>query len=245
MNKLINQYDHNFYLSNEEPCPYLNNKSEKKIFTVMDNPKKSNEYESLIKYGFRRSHNILYNQVCDKCNLCKSIRINCRNFNPSKSQKRILKKNQNIYVKKSEKKASLSQFRLFKEYLEFKHNDSEMNQMTYSDYKKMLEAPGINTHVYEYYYNKELVACVISDFLDDAISMVYSFYNKKNLKYSIGKFMILDHFNLAKKINKKYVYLGYWVEGCKKMDYKSKFNSSEILINNTWEDYLIQNKSLG
>ena len=51
--------------------------------------------------------------------------------------------------------------------------------------------------------------------------------------------MILDHFNLAKKIKKKYVYLGYWVEGCEKMDYKSKFNSSEILINNTWKDYLI------
>tara|TARA_B110000037_G_scaffold44610_1_gene54832 strand:+ start:502 stop:1221 length:720 start_codon:yes stop_codon:yes gene_type:complete len=239
MNKIINKYDHNFYLSNEEPCSYISNKKEKKIFTIIDDPQNSHQYETLIKHGFRRSHNILYNQVCDKCNLCKSLRINCVNFKPSKSQKRILNKNQNIYKKKLSTKTSLEQFKLFKKYLEFKHQESEMNEMNYRDYKKMLDAPGINTHIYEYYLNQELVACVISDFLDNSVSMVYSFYSKEFLKFSIGKYMILDHFNLAKKIKKKYVYLGYWVEGCEKMDYKSKFNSSEILINNTWKDYLI------
>ena len=239
MNKLINKFSHNFYLSNSEPCSYFDNKEEKKIFTVMSNAKKSSEYESLIKYGFRRSHNILYNQVCDKCMLCKSIRINCESYHPRKSQKRIIKKNQNTYLKKLKTKTSLKQFKLFKEYLEFKHDQSEMNEMDYNDYKKMLEAPGINTKIYEYHSNKELVACVISDFLDDSISMVYSFYSQKFLKNSIGKFMILDHFNLAKKLNKKYVYLGYWVEGCDKMDYKSQFNSSEILIDNKWEHHLI------
>ena len=88
MNKLINKFSHNFYLSNTEPCSYFDNKEEKKIFTVMNNAKKSNEYESLIKYGFRRSHNILYNQVCDKCMLCKSIRINCGELSPKKESKK-------------------------------------------------------------------------------------------------------------------------------------------------------------
>ena len=100
MNKLINKYNHNFYLSNKENCSYVDNKKERKIFTIMDNPNNADEYESLIKFGFRRSHNILYNQVCDSCNLCKSIRINCVNFNPSKSQKRVIKKNYGIYEKK-------------------------------------------------------------------------------------------------------------------------------------------------
>ena len=239
MNKLINKYNHNFYLSNTENCSYVDNKKERKIFTIMDNPNNADEYESLIKFGFRRSHNILYNQVCDSCNLCKSIRINCVNFNPSKSQKRVIKKNYGIYEKKLKARPSLKQFELFKKYLKFKHDKSEMNEMNYYDYKKMMEAPGIATKIYEYYYEKKLVACVISDFLDDSISMVYSFYSEEILKNSIGKYMILDHLELAKNLNKNYVYLGYWVEGCNKMDYKSKFNSSQVLMNSKWEHHLI------
>jgi arginyl-tRNA--protein-N-Asp/Glu arginylyltransferase len=99
LNKLINKFNHNFYLSNTETCSYLDNKQERKIFTIMDNPGQTYEYESLIKLGFRRSHNILYNQVCDSCNLCKSIRISCLNFKPSKSEKRVLKKNCNVFQK--------------------------------------------------------------------------------------------------------------------------------------------------
>ena len=239
MNKLINKYSHNFFLSNTEACSYIENKEERKIFTIMDDPGQTYEYESLIKLGFRRSHNILYNQVCDSCNLCKSIRISCLNFKPSKSEKRVLKKNCNVFQKNLKAEPSLKQFKLFKKYLKFKHDKSEMNEMNYNDYKKMMEAPGIETQIYEYYYQDELAACVISDFLDDAISMVYSFYSENFLKNSMGKFMIRDHFELANKLNKKYVYLGYWVEGCDKMDYKSKFNSSEILINNKWEHHLI------
>ena len=99
MNK-INKYNYNFYLTNTEPCPYLTKRDEKKIFLIMDDINKSNEYEHLIKSGFRRSHNILYNQVCEDCNLCKSIRINVNNFKLSKSNKRVLNKNKNLFIKK-------------------------------------------------------------------------------------------------------------------------------------------------
>ena len=110
----------------------------------------------------------------------------------------------------------------------------EMNEMNFDDYCKMFNAPGIITKVYEYYYQDELVGCVISDFLEGALSMVYSFYSDSFLKNSFGKYIIIDHFRLAKEINKKYVYLGYWVEGSSKMDYKNSFNSSEVLIDNIW-----------
>jgi len=234
MNKLINDY--NFYLSNTEACPYIENNEERKIFTVIDSPIKLDDYESLIQFGFRRSNNILYNQICDGCDSCKSIRINSKTHTSTKSQKRILKKNYNLFQRTQKNKASLAQFNLFKKYLKFKHEESDMNKMNYTDYKKMLEAPGVNTKVYEYYHQDKLVACVISDLLNDSISMVYSFYSNDYLKNSIGKFLILDHFNLAKELRKKFVYLGYWVEGSEKMDYKSKFNSSEVLINNQWKN---------
>ena len=200
----------------------------------MNDINKSNEYEFLIKNGFRRSHNILYNQVCSNCNLCRSIRINVKKFTLSKSNKRILNKNKNLFLKKLSESPTEEQFLLFKKYLKFKHYDSEMNEMNFDDYCKMFNTPGIITKVYEYYYQDELVGCVISDFLEGALSMVYSFYTDSFLKNSFGKYIIIDHFKLAKEINKKYVYLGYWVEGSSKMDYKNKFNSSEVLIDNIW-----------
>ncbi len=233
MNK-INKNNHNFYLSNTEPCPYLANREEKKIFLIMNDINKSNEYEFLIKNGFRRSHNILYNQVCTNCNLCKSIRINAKEFKLSKSNKRILNKNKNLFIKKLSDSPTEEQYFLFKKYLKFKHCDSEMNEMNFDDYCKMFNPTGISTKIYEYYYQDELVGCVISDFLADALSMVYSFYANSFLKNSFGKYLIIDHFRLAKEISKSYVYLGYWVEGSNKMDYKNNFNSSEVLIDNEW-----------
>lgn len=233
MNK-INKNNHNFYLSNTEPCPYLANRDEKKIFLIMNDINKSTEYENLIKNGFRRSHNILYNQVCANCDLCKSIRINVKKFTLSKSNKRILNKNNNLFKKKLSDRPTEEQFLLFKKYLKFKHQDSEMNEMNFDDYCKMFSPPGIVTKIYEYYYQNELVGCVISDFLEGALSMVYSFYTDSFLKNSFGKYLIIDHFRLAKEISKRYVYLGYWVEGSGKMDYKNSFNSSEVLIENTW-----------
>jgi len=233
MNK-INKYNYNFYLTNTEPCPYLTNRDEKKIFLIMDDINKSNEYEHLIKSGFRRSHNILYNQVCADCNLCKSIRINVNNFKLSKSNKRVLNKNKNLFIKKLSNNPSKEQFILFKKYLEFKHNDSEMNEMNFQDYCKMFDSKGINTKIYEYFYEGELAGCVISDFLEGSISMVYSFYSEIFLKNSFGKYVILDHFRLAKDLDMDYVYLGYWVEGSTKMEYKNSFNSSEVLIDNKW-----------
>jgi len=233
MNK-INKNNHDFYLSNTEPCPYLTNRDEKKIFLIMNDINKSNEYEFLIKNGFRRSHNILYNQICDGCNSCKSIRIMVNGFKLSKSNKRIINKNKNLFTKRLTNNPSIEQFKLFKRYLEFKHSNSEMNEMKYEDYCKMFNSPGIETKILEYFYNNKLIACVISDFLKDSISMVYSFYSDFFLRNSIGKFVILEHFLLAKELGKEYVYLGYWVEGSNKMDYKNKFNSSQILKDNKW-----------
>lgn len=233
MNK-INKNNYNFYLSNTEPCPYLADRDEKKIFLIMNDNDKSNEYENLIKNGFRRSHNILYNQVCANCNLCRSIRINVKEFTLSKSNKRIFNKNKNLFLKKLSDRPTEEQFLLFKKYLKFKHYDSEMNEMNFDDYCKMFSPSGIITKIYEYYYQDELVGCVISDFLEGALSMVYSFYTDSFLKNSFGKYLIIDHFRLAREISKRYVYLGYWVEGSSKMDYKNSFNSSEVLIDNTW-----------
>ena len=117
-----------------------------------------------------------------------------------------------------------------------------MNDMIFADYYSMIKNSGIDTKIIEYRLDNALISSCITDFLDDALSMVYSFYSPYSTKYSLGKFMILDHIEFSKNYKKELIYLGYWISGCKEMEYKKDFISSEILVNGEWINYEKENK---
>ena len=225
-----------FYVTAPQDCHYLENKVERKLFTALYGGNSSRLNNSLSKQGFRRSQNVLYRPSCSNCTACMSARIPSKDFSPSKSQKRILSKGK-IFQRNITEKATYEQFYLFKEYLNYKHPDSEMNDMIFADYYSMIKNSGIDTKIIEYRLDNILISSCITDFLDDALSMVYSFYSPYLKKYSLGKFMILDHIAFSEKYNKELIYLGYWISGCKEMEYKKDFISSEILINGEWIRY--------
>ena len=240
MNKIENTKKEDFYISDSNKCAYKPDQEERKLFTFIKGSKNQDFYNLLISKGFRRSQNILYNQVCENCNKCIPIRIKVNNFQETKDQKRIINKGK-LFERKVTEKATYEQFYLFKEYLDFKHPDSEMNDMIFADYYSMVKNTGIDTKIIEYRLDNVLVSSCITDFLDNALSMVYSFYSPYANKYSLGKYMILDHIKFGKKCNKEIIYLGYWINGCKEMEYKKNFNSSEILINGEWINYEKEN----
>ena len=235
MNNIKMFHKEDFFVSKPFQCVYKNHMYEKKIFSFLPTEGGEDLYNLLIQKGFRRSQNILYRQVCEKCSSCRSIRIIVNNFFQSKSQKRIRNKNKGLFNIKLIDYSSMEQFILFKKYLSFKHPESEMNEMLFEEYKDMITDSGVQTRVMEYRHNERLIACCISDVLKDSLSLVYSFYDPNYLKNSLGIYIILDHIRLAESINKPYLYLGYWVEGCQEMEYKSNFKTSEILINNSWK----------
>ena len=240
MNKIENTKKEDFYISDSNKCAYKPDQEERKLFTFIKGSKNQDFYNLLISKGFRRSQNILYNQVCENCNKCIPIRIKVNNFQETKNQKRIINKGK-LFERKVVEKATYEQFYLFKEYLDFKHPDSEMNDMIFADYYSMVKNTGIDTKIIEYRLDNVLVSSCITDFLDNALSMVYSFYSPYSHKYSLGKYMILDHIKFGKKYDKEIIYLGYWINGCKEMEYKKNFNSSEILINGEWINYEKEN----
>ena len=240
MNKIENTKKEDFYISDSNKCAYKPDQEERKLFTFIKGSKNQDFYNLLISKGFRRSQNILYNQVCENCNKCIPIRIKVNNFQETKNQKRIINKGK-LFERKVVEKATYEQFYLFKEYLDFKHPDSEMNDMIFADYYSMVKNTGIDTKIIEYRLDNILVSSCITDFLDNALSMVYSFYSPYANKYSLGKYMILDHIKFGKKYDKEIIYLGYWINGCKEMEYKKNFNSSEILINGEWINYEKEN----
>ena len=224
LNKLENTHKEDFYISDSTECVYQPHQKERKLFTFIKGPKDQDFYNLLISKGFRRSQNIFYNQVCEGCNKCIPIRIKVSGFKETKNQKRIYNKGK-IFHRNITEKVTYEQFYLFKEYLDYKHPDSEMNDMIFADYYSMIKNSGIDTKIIEYRLDNALISSCITDFLDDALSMVYSFYSPYSTKHSLGKFMILDHIEFSKNYKKELIYLGYWINGCKEMEYKKDFIS--------------------
>ena len=107
--------------------------------------------------------------------------------------------------------------------------------MDYSEYKSMIEETYVNTRLI-HYRNKEgeLLGTCLTDILDDGLSMVYSFYKSSTKYKSLGTYMILDHIKFAQETEQDYVYLGYWVKGSLKMDYKASFSETEVFTKNNW-----------
>ena len=224
-----------FFVTASQECPYLENQKERKLFTPISKKNGDLINNTLSKQGFRRSQNVLYRPACTDCVACLSARISTRRFTISRSQKRLLKSNKYIFRECNQPKASMEQFNLFTNYINTRHKEGGMSGMDYSEYKSMIEETYVNTRLM-HYRNKggELLGICLTDILDDGLSMVYSFYNSNTKYKSLGTYMILDHIKFAQETNQDYVYLGYWVKGSLKMDYKASFSETEVFAKNNW-----------
>ena len=227
-----------FYVTAPQDCPYLDNQVERKLFTALYGSNSRRLNNSLSKQGFRRSQNVLYRPSCANCSACMSARISSREFKPSKSQKRILLKNSDIVRVVNPALATDAQYNLFKHYINERHPNGGMSDMDANDFTAMIEETNVESKLIEYYAKKsgelELISFSLVDILDDGISMVYSVFNPDFKERSLGTYMILDHNNLTLEMDLQYVYLGYWVQGSSKMDYKKRFSPLEVFTNDKW-----------
>jgi arginine-tRNA-protein transferase len=227
-----------FYVTAPQDCPYLENKVERKLFTALYGSNSSRLNNSLSKQGFRRSQNVLYRPSCSNCSACMSARIPSKDFSPSKSQKRILSKNEDIVRVINPPLATDPQYELFKNYISKRHSNGGMSDMDSDDFTSMIEESNVESKLIEYYIKKdatlELVSFSLVDILDDGVSMVYSVFDPELRNRSLGTYMILDHNRLALEMTLKFVYLGYWVKGSSKMDYKKRFSPLEVFTEDKW-----------
>ena len=191
--------------------------------------------DSLTQVGFRRSQNIAYRPACEACDACTSVRIPVASFQPSRSQRRVLKANETLNRTLVEAEATPEQFDLLQRYLNGRHPGGGMTDMGWLDYVAMVEDTAVRTHLIEYRAaDGKLVACVLTDLLSDGLSMVYSFFDPDLPRLGLGQYVILDHLRQAAAVRLEYVYLGYWVQGSPKMDYKARFRPLEVLRPEGW-----------
>ena len=225
-----------FYVTAPQPCPYLEGRMERKLFTALQGDKAETLNNSLSQQGFRRSQNVLYRPSCTECSACLSARINVSKFSPTKTQKRILKRTSHLNRQATSPWATEQQYDLFRKYLDTRHADGGMADMDIFEFAAMIEETPVRSRVIEYNDEQsgELIAVSLTDVLEDGLSMVYSFYTPDHARLSLGTFMILDHVDIARQAELPYIYLGYWVPGSAKMGYKARFSGLEVYKNGEW-----------
>jgi len=232
-----------FFLTAPSPCPYLPERFERKVFAHLPLSDGATVNDSLTQVGFRRSQNIAYRPACEACNACVSARLPAMDYVFSRPERKVLNRNEDVARHLVEAEATMEQFDLLRRYLTTRHADGGMAEMTWPDYVAMVEDTAVRTHIIEYRLRSsdggpgDLIACSLVDLMGDGLSLVYSFYDPMLKRRSLGSFMILDHIIQAGLTNLPYVYLGYWVRGSEKMDYKVRFSPIELLKPEGWTPF--------
>jgi len=230
-----------FYLTSPGPCPYLPGREERKVFTHLVGRRAPGLNDTLTQSGFRRSQTIAYRPACEGCRACVSVRVKVFDFALTRGLRRIAKRNAGMECRSLRPQATGEQYELFRDYVGARHYDGGMADMTMIDYQMMVEDSHVETRLFEYRLRDDsdraerLVACCLTDVLADGLSMVYSFYDPSLVDRSLGAFMILDHVERVRQIGLEHLYLGYWVEGSRKMAYKARFIPQERLGMDGWK----------
>ena len=235
-----------FYLTAPSPCPYLPAREERKVFTHLVGERAIALNDALSQGGFRRSQNIAYRPACEGCHACVSVRVVAADFTPRRNLARIKRRNSDVIGTEVTPSPSSEQYSLFRRYLDDRHPDGGMANMSVLDYAMMVEDTHVATTMIEYRFrgpdtaitgegDGPVIATALTDVLGDGLSMVYSFFDPSYTDRGLGTFMILDHIQRARRLGLPYVYLGYWVGGSPKMEYKSRFRPQERLGPRGWQ----------
>lgn len=230
-----------FFVTSPAPCPYLPGRSERKVFTELKGPHADDLNDALGRIGFRRSQTVAYRPSCIDCTACVSVRVVTDEFAPSAAQRRALKRNSDLVVTACKPWSTAEQFELLQKYLAARHPGGGMTAMDEMDFADMVEHTPVKSYVIEYREPGDgltpgkLVGACLTDQQGDGLSMIYSFYDPQHeTRTGLGNFIILDHIQRAARHGLPYVYLGYWVEGSARMQYKVRYRPMEKLSRDGW-----------
>ena len=230
-----------FFVTSPAPCPYLPGRSERKVFTELKGPHAETLNDALGRIGFRRSQTVAYRPSCIDCSACVSVRVVANEFRPSATQRRNLKRNADLVTTFCRPWSTAEQFELLQRYLGERHPGGGMASMDEVDFADMVEHTPVDTYLVEYREPTadgspgRLVGACLTDKQGDGLSMIYSFYDPDHAERAgLGNYIILDHIRRASEMGLPYVYLGYWVEGAQRMQYKVRYRPLEQLTRSGW-----------
>ncbi|HIC79016.1 MAG TPA: arginyltransferase [Sulfurovum sp.] len=212
-------------------CAYIPDKKVRMHYKHIENATQSYN-TALINRGWRRFGSYYFHPICESCSECKSLRINVNEFKLSKSQKKSIKRNRETEIIIQKPTLTQAHLDLYNKYHSFKHQKDNWTHRNISprEYKENF-VEGAHDFGKEVLYiqDGEIIGVDLIDILDDGISSIYFYYDPDFPRLSLGIYSLLYQIELAKVLELPWIYLGYWVDGCKAFAYKSNFQPQEIL----------------
>jgi arginine-tRNA-protein transferase len=243
MNEFNNPRNHlKLYKTEPHACSYIDGLEATTLFVDPNAEIDQRMHTYFSEQGYRRSGSILYKPDCTNCQACMSIRIRVNDYSFSRSEKRILKRNNDLNIFEIEDIRHDDIYQLYENYITQRHADGDMFPPNREQYENFFNNPFGNTRFVAFALKNTIKAVAIIDNFTNGLSAVYTFFDPNDEERSLGTLAVLWQIQEAKTLNLPYVYLGYWVKQCQKMNYKTRFQPSEIYINKRWVT-LIHNQS--
>ncbi len=225
-----------FFSTELAPCPYLADRLERRLVTLLDGPDPDGLHDRLMGAGFRRSQALAYRPACPGCSACVPVRIPVERFRLTRSWRRIWRQNAELTAAERRPVATREQFGLFQRYLESRHGESGMAAMTWADFRAMIDDSPVDSRLVEWRRpDGSLIAASLTDRSPSGLSGVYKFFDPDASRRSPGSLIILWHIARARELGLPYVYLGYWIAHSPKMAYKARFQPLEQLTPDGWQ----------
>lgn len=225
--------------SHPHTCGYWPLRTARDLVIDPDDPRLARLYPHGLGWGFRRSGNLLYRPHCPDCQACVPVRIDCQRFTPRRSQRRCLARNADLRWQVVSGPRSDEQLALYQRYLAARHAGGGMDHHDASDYDRFLCSDWASTAFMEIRgpgadSRDALLAVAVTDVTANGLSAVYTYYDPDSAARGLGTFAILQQVALARRRALPHLYLGYWIDGHRKMDYKRQFNALEAYDGQQW-----------
>ncbi len=229
--------DLRFFLTVPHDCSYLPDREATTLFLDPQEAPLPGVYDSLSLLGFRRSGRHLYRPHCEGCNACRSVRIPVERFEPNRTQRRVLRRNSDIQTRVVNASFNSRHYALYENYICHRHADGDMYPPSHEQYRTFLTLNESYAFLLEFTLGDELVAVAAFDQLEHGISAIYTFFATDQAfeKRSLGTLAILKLIEIARTQALPHLYLGYWIEECRKMNYKKHFSPVEVLSGRHWQ----------
>lgn len=215
-------------VESEHPCAYFPQRTARMraFWAPLITPQ---AYDRFMDAGFRRSGKVIYQPLCTGCRACLPIRVRVDQFKPDKSQRRCRKRNTDLHIQVQLPQLTDEKYELYCRYLRDWHGDEAQDNSRESFERFLFDSPANSV---EFTYRDalgHLLAVGICDVSSRTLSSVYHFFDPAHARRGLGTFGVLSEIDYALANGLAFYYLGYWVEGCRSMEYKSSFRPSELL----------------
>lgn len=232
------------FRTHAHPCGYYADRVSSNLILDPEDPELARVFERALECGFRRAGDRLYRPSCPQCQACIPARIAATNFQPRRRHRRVLEANSDLRIESTTASESPAHRALYARYLAQRHSDGGMDGNDPEAFSRFLLSSWADTRFLNHYLGDQLIACAVTDCTPSALSAIYTFFDAGMTERSLGTLAILSQIKYARQTGRDYVYLGFWINGHPKMDYKRHYPALELRdMNGAWipaEEYFAE-----